>query len=162
MEPTRAPKTTGDLTVVDLRRLWPDILDAIKERKRTTAALLMSANVLAVEGSVLKLGINSSGLMRRLSEEMNTEIIRAALRDKLGVDWQVQTVVDAGEEQQTLTVAGTGGTGTVVADTAAVQAFEEVGEPVDSSGVTEPVDSEQAALSLLRDELGAQPLDGPR
>jgi len=93
-EPPRPPKQTGDLTVVDLRRLWPDILDAIKERKRTTAALLMSANVLAVEGSVLKLGINSSGLMRRLSEDMNTEIIRAALRDKLGVDWQVQTIVD--------------------------------------------------------------------
>ncbi|MGI8628332.1 MAG: DNA polymerase III subunit gamma and tau, partial [Geodermatophilaceae bacterium] len=100
--PAPAPAPAGDLTVVDLRRLWPDLLEAIKERKRTTAALLMSANVLAVEGSVLKLGINSSGLMRRLSEEMNTEIIRAALRDKLGVDWQVETVVDAGEEQQSL------------------------------------------------------------
>jgi DNA polymerase-3 subunit gamma/tau len=122
----------------------------------------MSASVLAVEGSVLKLGINSSGLMRRLSEDMNTEIIRAALRDKLGVDWQVQTVVDAGEEQQTLTVAGAEGTGTVVADTAQGEGSEEVGEPVDSSGVAEPVDSEQAALSLLRDELGAQPVDGQR
>ena len=159
-EPPRPPKQTGDLTVVDLRRLWPDILDAIKERKRTTAALLMSANVLAVEGSVLKLGINSSGLMRRLSEDMNTEIIRAALRDKLGVDWQVQTIVDAGEEQQSLPVAATGGT--VIADPFPVEASEEVGEPVDPSGVTEPVDSEQAVLSLLRDELGAQPVEGQR
>ncbi|MBA3294656.1 MAG: DNA polymerase III subunit gamma/tau, partial [Geodermatophilaceae bacterium] len=162
-EPPRAAVPTGDLTVVDLRRLWPDILDAIKERKRTTAALLMSANVLAVEGAVLKLGINSSGLMRRLSEEMNTEIIRAALRDRLGVDWQVQTIVDTGEEQQSLTVAGAGGSGTFVADTAVrshPEASEEVGEPVDPSGPTEPVDSEQAALSLLRDQLGAQPVDG--
>ncbi|MGI8723377.1 MAG: DNA polymerase III subunit gamma and tau [Geodermatophilaceae bacterium] len=154
----RPPKPTGDLTVVDLRRLWPDILDAIKERKRTTAALLMSANVLAVEGSVLKLGINSSGLMRRLSEEMNTEIIRAALHDLLGVDWQVQTIVDAGEEQQSLAVAASGGT--VLADQFHVDASEEVGEPVDPSGGGEPADSEQAALSLLRDELGAQPVNG--
>ncbi|MDQ3475082.1 MAG: DNA polymerase III subunit gamma/tau, partial [Actinomycetota bacterium] len=160
LEPTRAPKTTGDLTVVDLRRLWPDILDAIKERKRTTAALLMSANVLAVEGSVLKLGINSSGLMRRLSEEMNTEIIRAALRDLLGVDWQVQTIVDAGEEQQSLMLAATGET--VLADPLHADVSEEVGEPVDPSGASEPVDSEQAALSLLRDELGAQPVNGQR
>ncbi len=159
-EPPRPPQPTGDLTVVDLRRLWPDILDAIKERKRTTAALLMSANVLAVEGSVLKLGINSSGLMRRLSEDMNTEIIKAALRDKLGVDWQVQTIVDAGEEQQSLPVAATGGT--VIADPFPVEASEEVGEPVDPSGATEPVDAEQAALSLLRDELGAQPVEGQR
>jgi DNA polymerase-3 subunit gamma/tau len=143
--------------VVDLRRLWPDVLDAIKERKRTTAALLMSANVLAVEGSVLKLGINSSGLMRRLSEEMNTEIIRAALRDKLGVDWQVQTIVDAGEEQQSLPGVGPGPD--VVESPFHSSAGDEVGEPVDPSDVTEPVDSEQAALSLLRDQLGAQPVE---
>ena len=157
VEPTRPSKPTGDLSVVDLRRLWPDVLDAIKERKRTTAALLMSANVLAVEGSVLKLGINSSGLMRRLSEEMNTEIICAALRDKLGVDWQVQTIVDAGEEQQSLPGVGPGPD--VVESPFHSSAGDEVGEPVDPSDVTEPVDSEQAALSLLRDQLGAQPVE---
>ena len=98
--------------------------------------------------------------MRRLSEEMNTEIIRAALRDLLGVDWQVQTIVDAGEEQQSLTLAATGET--VLADPLHADVSEEVGEPVDPSGASEPVDSEQAALSLLRDELGAQPVNGQR
>ncbi|MDQ4039769.1 MAG: DNA polymerase III subunit gamma and tau [Actinomycetota bacterium] len=156
-----AAAPSGALTVVDLRRLWPDLLDAIKERKRTTAALLMSANVLAVEGSMLKLGINSSGLMRRLSEDMNTEIIRAALRDRLGVDWQVETVVDAGEEQQSLlAVEATAG---AVSETGHEGGgSDEVGEPVDSSSSSDPVDSEQAALSLLREELGAQPVEGQR
>ncbi len=159
-QPSPTLKPAADLTVVDLRRLWPDILESIKQRKRTTAALLMSANVLAVEGSVLKLGINSSGLMRRLSEEMNTEIIRAALADKLGVDWQVQTVVDAGEEQQSLPT--TDSAAVAAADGSNdVGAIEEVGEP-DPGGSTEPIDSEQAALSLLREELGAQPVDGQR
>ncbi len=32
----------------------------------------------------------------------------------------------------------------------------------DPQGPNEPVDSEQAALSLLRDQLGAQPVDGQR
>ncbi|MDQ3504790.1 MAG: DNA polymerase III subunit gamma/tau, partial [Actinomycetota bacterium] len=158
-EPTRAPAPTGELTVVDLRRLWPDILEAIKERKRTTAALLMSASVLGVEGSVLKLGINSSGLMRRLSEEMNTEIIRAALLDKLGVDWQVQTIVDVGQEQQSLHDPDPTARPGAVDSPVQVPASEEVGEP-DRQGSNEPVDSEQAALSLLRDQLGAQPVDG--
>jgi len=156
-DPAPAATPSGDLTVVDLRRLWPDLLEAIKDRKRTTAALLMSANVLAVEGSVLKLGINSSGLMRRLSEEMNTEIIRAALREKLGVDWQVQTVVDAGEEQQSL--IGVGAASALSETSHEVGGSEEVGEPVDPLGSAEPIDSEQAALSLLREELGAQPVD---
>jgi len=121
----------------------------------------MSANVLAVEGSVLKLGINSSGLMRRLSEEMNTEIIRAALRDKLGVDWQVETVVDAGEEQQSL-LGVQAASGSVTESSHGAGGSEEVGEPVDSSGSTDPLDSEQAALSLLREELGAQPVERQR
>ncbi len=160
-EGTRTPAPTGDLTVVDLRRLWPDILEAIKERKRTTAALLMSASVLGVEGSVLKLGINSSGLMRRLSEEMNTEIIRAALLDKLGVDWQVQTIVDVGQEQQSLHDPDPTARRGVPESAAEAVASEEVGEP-DPQGSNEPADSEQAALSLLRDQLGAQPVDGQR
>ena len=159
-DPVPPATPTGGLTVVDLRRLWPDLLEAIKERKRTTAALLMSANVLAVEGSVLKLGINSSGLMRRLSEEMNTEIIRAALRDKLGVDWQVETVVDVGEEQQSL--VGVGAAAGSIETTDRVGDTEEVGEPVTPSDSAQPLDSEQAALSLLRQELGAQPVDGQR
>ena len=156
------PAPAGELTVVDLRRLWPDILESIKARKRTTHALLMSANVLAVEGSVLKLGINSSGLMRRLSEEMNTEVIRAALFDKLGVNWQVQTVVDAGEEQQALPTAEVMPVPEAVDRSDPVGAAEEVGEPDDPGGRSETLDSEQAALSLLRDELGAQPVDGQR
>lgn len=110
---------------------------------------------------MLKLGINSSGLMRRLSEEMNTEIIRAALLDELGVNWQVQTIVDAGEEQQSLQDPDPAARRGALESAVEVAASEEVGKP-DPQGSNEPVDSEQAALSLLRDQLGAQPVDGQR
>lgn len=102
---TGQTSSAGDLTSADLRRLWPDLLESIKARKRTTHALLMSANVLGVQASTLTLGINSSGLMRRLSEDINTEIIRAALSEKLGVSWQVKVVVDTGNIEQDMAEA---------------------------------------------------------
>ncbi len=94
-EPPTAPDPTGpmpapDLDAAALRRVWPEILAAAKERKKRTAALLVSATVRAVEGDTLVLSIGTAPLARLLSEQSNTEVIAESLHAVLGVRWRVR------------------------------------------------------------------------
>jgi DNA polymerase III subunit gamma/tau len=79
-----------DLDAAALRRVWPEILAAAKERKKRTAALLVSATVRAVEGDTLVLSIGTAPLARLLSEQSNTEVIAEALHAVLGVRWRIR------------------------------------------------------------------------
>jgi DNA polymerase-3 subunit gamma/tau len=66
------------------------VLAVAKERKKRTAALLVSATVRAVENDTLVLSIGTAPLARLLSEQSNTEVIAEALHAVLGVRWRVR------------------------------------------------------------------------
>jgi DNA polymerase-3 subunit gamma/tau len=85
--PAAAP---GALDAAAVRRVWPSILDAVKKRKRTTHVLLTEATVVSVDGSTLVLTHANAPLVRRLSEDQNVTVLREALREVLGVDWQLR------------------------------------------------------------------------
>ncbi len=78
------------LDAVAVRRVWPALLEAVREQSRTTQVLLSNATVSAVQGSTLVLSLPNAPLARRLGDDRNVELIRAALRTVLGVDWQVR------------------------------------------------------------------------
>ncbi|HSL08442.1 MAG TPA: DNA polymerase III subunit gamma and tau [Pseudonocardiaceae bacterium] len=78
------------LDAAAVRRVWPALLDAVREQSRTTQVLLSNATVSAVQGSTLILTLPNAPLARRLGDERNVELIKAALRAVLGVDWQVR------------------------------------------------------------------------
>ncbi|MCU1667994.1 MAG: polymerase subunit gamma and tau [Blastococcus sp.] len=156
--------TDGELTTADVRRVWPELLAVVKRHKRTTEALLKNAQVHQLAGGVLTLSTSSPALARRLGDDLNKDVIREALNELLGVRWRVDAVVDG---------AGAA-TGAPVAPEVAREAAR-VAEAAEASelmaeraadrtegGDREPepaVDPEQAALSLLRAQLGARPLD---
>jgi DNA polymerase-3 subunit gamma/tau len=73
-----------------VRRVWPEVLAAAKERKKRTAALLVSATVRAVENDTLVLAIGTAPLARLLSEQSNTDVIAESLHAVLGVRWRVR------------------------------------------------------------------------
>ena len=85
----------ASLDATAVRRVWPEILAAVRQRSRSTEALLVNATVRAVDGDTLVLAIAAPPLARRLSEQRNTDVISDALRSVLGVQWQVRC--DAGE-----------------------------------------------------------------
>jgi len=87
--PQRQP-AAGQLDVAAVRGAWPALLDAVREQSRATQALLSNSTASAVEGATLILSLPTAPLARRLGEERNVEMIRRALRDVLGVDWQVR------------------------------------------------------------------------
>ncbi|MDQ2883363.1 MAG: DNA polymerase III subunit gamma and tau [Actinomycetota bacterium] len=78
------------LDAAAVRREWTALLDAVREQSRTTQVLLSNATASAVQGSTLVLTLPNAPLARRLGDDRNVELIRAALRTVLGVDWQVR------------------------------------------------------------------------
>jgi DNA polymerase-3 subunit gamma/tau len=88
-EAQRQP-AAGQLDVAAVRRVWQALLDAVREQSRATQALFSNSTASAVEGSTLVLTLPTAPLARRLGEERNVEMIKRALRDVLGVDWQVR------------------------------------------------------------------------
>ncbi|MFP5020944.1 DNA polymerase III subunit gamma and tau [Pseudonocardia phyllosphaerae] len=81
---------TSSLDATAVRRVWPEILAAVRQRSRSTEALLANATVRAVDGDVLVLTIAAPPLARRLSEPRNTDVVSEALHAVLGVRWQVR------------------------------------------------------------------------
>ena len=88
--PRGRPGRPARWTPPRVRRVWPEVLAAAKERKKRTAALLVSATVRAVEDDTLVLGIGTAPLARLLSEQSNTDVIAESLHAVLGVRWRVR------------------------------------------------------------------------
>ncbi|MGH3564751.1 MAG: hypothetical protein ACRDRH_01690, partial [Pseudonocardia sp.] len=88
--PEPASPVGGILDAAAVRRVWPEVLAEAKERKKRTAALLVSATVRAVEEDTLVLSIGTAPLARLLSEQSNTEVIADSLHAVLGVRWRIR------------------------------------------------------------------------
>ncbi len=174
-----SPTDAGTIGVTDVRRVWPEVLAAVKERRRTTQILLESATVVAVESGVLKLTMPSAGTARRVLEPANADLLRGAVKHVLGVDWSIAcTAGHAGAQgpqapaggRTAGTPAGNGQRGGSEFPAAAAEPVppppedddipDDYGEPVDPSAGAESVrDPEQVAIALLSAQLGARPLD---
>ena len=72
------------LSLVDVRRLWPDIVEATKQRRRVTwIHLTQHAQVVAVDGEVLTLGFGNVGCARVVRQRRQRRD-RAAGGDRRG------------------------------------------------------------------------------
>jgi DNA polymerase III subunit gamma/tau len=103
--PRPAPAATtaagSTLTLVDVRRLWPDIVEATKQRRRLTwIYLTQQAQVVAVDDETLTLGFANSGARDSFDGGGSAEIVRQAAIDVVGHDWRVETIVDPGAEPE--------------------------------------------------------------
>jgi DNA polymerase-3 subunit gamma/tau len=143
--------------------MWPELLAVVKRHKRTTAAVMQTAQVHELRNGVLTLSTSSPAMARRISEDLNREVLREALNELLGVRWKVEAVVEG---------ASTASGGSVTPEAArevarvaqereerelvAQHAAEAAAGPVDDAPALDP---EAAALSLLRTHLGARPVD---
>ena len=151
--PDAAP---GEPTAAAVRSVWQTIREKVRERSRTTEVMLAGATVRAVENDTLVLAHESAPLAKRLSEQRNTDVIREALKDALGVDWRVRC--DAGHGER-----GTDQSPESAPDPAAVEVrseedgmIAEVGRDEDAGPRRDP---DEVALELLQSELGARRID---
>jgi DNA polymerase-3 subunit gamma/tau len=140
--------------VTALRRLWDDVLDAVKQRNRSAHAMLKEyAQVAAVDARSVTLAFNNAAIGRNF--ESKADFFREALRDVAGLDLMVKTTTQAAP-------AATPPAAAAVADEApppqTVDVTPAAADVVDLDA-DEPLDEDSAdadAVSLLQRDLGAQ------
>ncbi len=87
--------TSTGLSLVDVRRLWPDLLDAVKLKRRYTWILLsQNAQVAAVDDKTLTIALLNAGARNSFSSGGSEEILRQAAIDVIGHDWRIEAIVD--------------------------------------------------------------------
>jgi DNA polymerase III subunit gamma/tau len=149
--PERVHTPVGQLDAAAVRRIWPEVLDNVKRRRRTAHALLMNVSVQSVDNGVLTLTISSIPLSRLLAQDANTEVVRSAVKDVLGVDWRINVVVDGG-------LFG-GGDAPRTDPRDDDPRDDEPSPPTADRGPARGVDPEEAAITLLQSTLGAKRMD---
>lgn len=126
-------RPTGVADVAALRRLWPDVIEDVKKRRRLTWSLLStSAQVLALDDTTITIAIVNAGARDSFLRSASDEILRQSFIDVVGVDRKIEVVVDP----------------SINPNTPAARAVR-----VDES----PTDADQlSGQALLAKELGAQ------
>jgi DNA polymerase-3 subunit gamma/tau len=93
--PEPAPAQSASLGLVDVRRIWPDLLEKVREMRRYTWILLsQNAQVIGLEGNVLTVGFKNAGARDSFVGGGSEEILRQVAIDVIGVDWKVEAIVD--------------------------------------------------------------------
>ena len=99
--PEPAP-ATGGLTLVDVRRLWPDVITAVMHRRRVTWMHLRdNCQVVAVDAATLTLGFSNAGARDSFDAGGSAEIVRQACIEVIGHDWRVESIIDPGADAAT-------------------------------------------------------------
>ena len=85
----------GVSEVHELRRMWPNVLEKVKDYRRVTwAQLFEKSDVLGVDDKQLQIGLRDVGAHRAFSQGGHDEIVRQALIDVVGLDLVVVAVLD--------------------------------------------------------------------
>jgi DNA polymerase-3 subunit gamma/tau len=176
-EPTTDPSATpmsaveavagGHLDAAAVRRLWPEVLEAIKTRRKMTTHALLSvyAQVVAVQGRTITLSFSTEPIRRQYHTGTNEDVLCEALSQVLGIDCRIETVAGGAVERRDESASAgagpaAGATGVTSPPSATYETFAPGDEADDESD--EPteqgprLDPEQAAVALLADSLGAK------
>lgn len=93
--PTPTPAHVGPVDIAALRRLWPDVIENVKKRRRLTWSLLAaSAQVLAVDEKAITIAIVNSGARDSFVRSGSDEILQAAFADVTGLNLKIEVVID--------------------------------------------------------------------
>ena len=96
-EAKKAPaKAITGMDIAGLRRVWPDVIEDVKKRRRLTWSLLSaSAQVLGLDDSAITIGIVNAGARDSFIRSESDVILRQAFVDVVGIDRKIEVVVDA-------------------------------------------------------------------
>ena len=136
------------LTATDLRRLWPEVLEEVKGRRRFTWILLsQNAQVAEVRNGTLLLAMANVGARDSFSRGGSEDVLKEALIAALGAEFAIETMVDPG--------ASAGPSGASVSGAAQVE--QAVASWSSSPGVsTDPASSAAATASPSVADVGGR------
>ena len=83
------------MDVAGLRRLWPEVIENVKKRRRLTWSLLSaSAQILGVDDKNITIGIVNAGARDSFIRSESDEILRQAFIEVVGIDRKIECTVD--------------------------------------------------------------------
>ncbi len=94
-QPTEKKASVGTMDIAGLRRIWPDVIENVKKRRRLTWSLLSaSAQILGVDDTNITIGIVNAGARDSFVRSESDEILRQAFIEVVGLDRKIECVVD--------------------------------------------------------------------
>jgi len=94
--PSQSVSSVKSFDIAGLRRLWPDVIENVKKRRRLTWSLLSaSAQIIAVDDKLITIGIVNAGARDSFVRSESDEILRQAFIEIVGIDRKIEVVVDA-------------------------------------------------------------------
>lgn len=92
-----APETAPGMAqgAGQVRNMWPDILEAVKNRRRFTWILLsQNAQVTGFDGSTLQIGFLNAGARDNFTSSGSEDVLRQALAEQFNAQWKIEAIVD--------------------------------------------------------------------
>ena len=90
-----AAAPVDSLDVAALRRMWPEVIENVKKRRRLTWSLLSaSAQILGLDDKAITIGIANAGARDSFIRSESDEILRQAFIDVTGLDRKIEAIVD--------------------------------------------------------------------
>jgi DNA polymerase-3 subunit gamma/tau len=130
-----------------MRRLWPQVLELISQSSKTIWAMLEGSQVVASGEGTITLSVAPS-LAKRLGDERNVGVIANAVTSLIGGTWRVDV--------QPASAKPAPAAPRVDADPRDEVEYE----AAPAAPPAPAADAEAEAMRLLRDELGARPVEG--
>jgi DNA polymerase-3 subunit gamma/tau len=98
VEPAKAApivKPTGNVDVAALRRMWPDVIENVKQRRRLTWSLLSaSAQILGLDDDAITIGIVNGGARDSFIRSGSDQILADAFEEVTGLKRKIECTVD--------------------------------------------------------------------
>ena len=91
----KAVHSVDSIDVAGLRRMWPDVIENVKKRRRLTWSLLSaSAQILGVDEKAITIGIVNAGARDSFIRSESDVILRDAFVEITGLDRKIEVTVD--------------------------------------------------------------------
>ena len=89
-------KASGSIDITSLRRMWPQVIDAVKGKRRLTWSLLAtSAQILSLDDENITIGIVNSGARDSFVRSESDVILSDAFEEVTGVKRKIIATVDS-------------------------------------------------------------------
>ena len=95
-EPAKGEKAPSSADIAALRRMWPDVIESVKRKRRLTWSLLSaSAQILSVDNEQITIGIVNAGARDSFIRSESEQILIDAFVEVTGIKRKIEVVVDA-------------------------------------------------------------------
>jgi DNA polymerase-3 subunit gamma/tau len=99
-------KSSGSIDITSLRRMWPQVIDSVKGKRRLTWSLLAtSAQILSLDDENITIGIVNSGAKDSFVRSESDLILSDAFEEVTGVRRKIVATVDSSVTTTTMTRA---------------------------------------------------------